>query len=506
VLTSVAAPADVVAHYDVCIIGGGTAGLFLAARLLNHERAHDLRVGVVEGADLHAPVLPQMPGADRTAIGRLFRGAWSNTQHLYEGHVTGWLAERRPDYLTSSRLRVLGGTSVIWSGWWLPLEPADLRGPAGTDCRWPFDYQTLEQHYRAVHRMLGLGPYPVADRSSRGPAQDRGILVADPRLATRVVLIKRMDFRERHVPDLIRSPRAQLYPNANFAGFETTTCLGKVRIDAVRVTALDGGRPAVTAAISARLFVLTAGALENTRLLLLSGLGTAAGHCGRHLTDHPYLWTAARLSLTPRAYHHPLYFSSRPVQTGDGVGAVAALVPRPDAMEQLGIGSFRAVFGGADGVPGTINLCWEQEDSPGGTLTLATDLPPDPFGLPRIRLQSDVTDRDRRTPVEALRLLTTALQDAGLARAVETPDLDGDPWSWEQPGRIVPGNHPMGTTRMSAKPADGVVDPQCRVHGTENLFVLGSSVFPRAGHANPTMTTLALGDRLAEHLVGELTR
>ena len=60
--------------------------------------------------------------------------------------------------------------------------------------------------------------------------------------------------------------------------------------------------------------------------------------------------------------------------------------------------------------------------------------------------------------------------------------------------------HPSGTTRMSTDPAAGVVDPDCAVHGVEGLHVLGSSVFPTNGHANPTYTIVALAVRLADHL------
>jgi len=60
--------------------------------------------------------------------------------------------------------------------------------------------------------------------------------------------------------------------------------------------------------------------------------------------------------------------------------------------------------------------------------------------------------------------------------------------------------HHLGTTRMSDNPRDGVVDSNCRVHGMTNLYVAGSSVFPTGGHANPTLTLIALTLRLADHL------
>jgi choline dehydrogenase-like flavoprotein len=53
---------------------------------------------------------------------------------------------------------------------------------------------------------------------------------------------------------------------------------------------------------------------------------------------------------------------------------------------------------------------------------------------------------------------------------------------------------------MHPDPAEGVVDPDLRVHGVENLFVTGASVFPTAGVANPTLSIVALSLRLAERL------
>ena len=53
---------------------------------------------------------------------------------------------------------------------------------------------------------------------------------------------------------------------------------------------------------------------------------------------------------------------------------------------------------------------------------------------------------------------------------------------------------------MSDDPASGVVDTQCQVHGVDGLFVVGSSVFPTAGHANPTQMIVALAIRAAETL------
>jgi choline dehydrogenase-like flavoprotein len=73
--------------------------------------------------------------------------------------------------------------------------------------------------------------------------------------------------------------------------------------------------------------------------------------------------------------------------------------------------------------------------------------------------------------------------------------------SW--PANLYDIYHPAGTTRMTLQPDHGVVGPDLRVFGTDNVHVLSTSVFPSMGAANPTFTLMALGLRLARHLAGE---
>jgi len=73
------------------------------------------------------------------------------------------------------------------------------------------------------------------------------------------------------------------------------------------------------------------------------------------------------------------------------------------------------------------------------------------------------------------------------------------------PDALRPMNHHIGTTRMDNDPHRGVVNSNCRVHGINNLYIAGSSVFPTAGHANPTLTLMALAFRLSDHLKGFYT-
>jgi choline dehydrogenase-like flavoprotein len=86
----------------------------------------------------------------------------------------------------------------------------------------------------------------------------------------------------------------------------------------------------------------------------------------------------------------------------------------------------------------------------------------------------------------------------GLGRFEMADWLSAPELRW--PDDLVGGHHHMGTTRMSTDARTGVVNADQRAHAVDNLYVTGSSVFPTAGYANPTMTVLALALRLGEHL------
>ena len=62
----------------------------------------------------------------------------------------------------------------------------------------------------------------------------------------------------------------------------------------------------------------------------------------------------------------------------------------------------------------------------------------------------------------------------------------------------------MGTSRMSEKPEDGVVDKWGRAHDVPNLFVSDGSVFTTGAAANPTLTIVALAIRQAEYIAEQL--
>jgi choline dehydrogenase-like flavoprotein len=108
-----------------------------------------------------------------------------------------------------------------------------------------------------------------------------------------------------------------------------------------------------------------------------------------------------------------------------------------------------------------------------------------------------LTAEDIQKFVDGQILVANALKEVGAGHLI--------PFDYRElpPPGIRGGYHHMGTTRMSVMPKDGVVNSDCRVHGTDNLYVAGSSVFATCGYANPTFTIGALALRLADHLSQE---
>jgi choline dehydrogenase-like flavoprotein len=125
----------------------------------------------------------------------------------------------------------------------------------------------------------------------------------------------------------------------------------------------------------------------------------------------------------------------------------------------------------------------------------------DALGVRRARLDWRMTPLDRHSTRRTLEIVAAEIGRAGLGRVRITFEEGGDSW----PEDIEGGRHHTGTTRMSDDPRRGVVDPNLRVHGIDNLYVGGSSVFPTCGRGTPTFTLVALALRLAEHLKGVLT-
>jgi choline dehydrogenase-like flavoprotein len=142
-----------------------------------------------------------------------------------------------------------------------------------------------------------------------------------------------------------------------------------------------------------------------------------------------------------------------------------------------------------------VDVITEQRPDPESRLTLSESR--DRLGVPIARIDWKIDEDARATLMRMGWLLAREFPKIGL------PPPTLEPWVLEerpQDGPIIDMAHTAGTTRMARDPRFGVVDEDCAVHGMDNLYIAGASVFPTVGHANLTLMIIAMALRLADHL------
>ena len=142
----------------------------------------------------------------------------------------------------------------------------------------------------------------------------------------------------------------------------------------------------------------------------------------------------------------------------------------------------------------------EQTPQESNRITLLRES--DRHGVRRVHVQWRVATEDADAAHRAFLLLRSLLQQHTLCRLeFEESALR------ESIGRSPPlGGHHLGTARMAATPRAGVVDENCALFESPNLYVASSAIFCTASHANPTLTIVAFALRLAAHLKARFAR
>lgn len=498
---------------DVAIIGGGIAGLLCAHWLVERGR----RVVVLESGDReqHSETHPWNAVEQR---GQVYAGA----EH--------------------GRFRCLGGSSSRWGGAMLPFLPEDVGAhTAGWGPAWGIPMDVLLQHLPEIERLFGLPSGDYEDPALPG-GETAGYVAR---------LAKWPPFRMRNVALLLESHlRAEGGPEVWL-----NACVTALPVDASgRLAGIEArGRSGRRLQVRARHYLLAAGAIESTRLLLL--LDRAASDrvfaeddvIGRHLNDHLSAPIAelrprdrSRFNRTigfrfeqggmrnlrfelrdpersqerlPASFTHIAFESAGP----DGFEALRAVYrelqkgrpPPLAALQQLtrhapwlaraawwryGLGRLLYPARGRYHA----HLVIEQQPRPENRITLS-ETRQDEFGLPLARIDWQVGDADLR----GFGALATRFQamwpSSKLGTLATMVPLPAEHWreALAGGGGVF---HPGGTLRIGAGPRQGVVDADLRCHRLPNLRVISTATFPTVGGANPTLMMMLY----ARHVIGQL--
>jgi choline dehydrogenase-like flavoprotein len=513
---------ETVIETDICIVGAGAAGISIAKYL----NGSNISICLVESGGFEFE---------------------EETQSLYQGKNVG----RKYFPLDTARLRYFGGTTNHWTGWCSPLEEIDFQQRDWVPYSgWPLTLKDLEPYYIQAQKWCNVGPYRY--QLSDWEADDFKLLEVLPeKLATKFWQFSPAPtrFGITYRAELEQATHIQVLLHANVV--EVVSNQSAQAVESVKITTLDMTK---TGTIRAKVVVLACGALENPRLLLVSnhvqttGLGNQNDNVGRFFMEHPLVDSARLVTLKDSrslAYYNNITIRNgthlRPALKGSEIAQqkyqilnVAVLMYSADGQKDeigypaakklfkaLKSGKFSSQFrndvinlvNDLDGLAETlyyrfkgtqkplpdntnIKVMSYAEQRPNPNSRVLLDSETDQLGLPRIKLDWQLTELDKRS----IRI-TNQLIGEELGR-MELGRLQLVDWLQSEDDHIEAGGqyHHMGTTRMSEDPKQGVVDKNCRVHGLANLYIAGSSVFATSGNSNPTLTIVALAMRLAEHL------
>lgn len=124
----------------------------------------------------------------------------------------------------------------------------------------------------------------------------------------------------------------------------------------------------------------------------------------------------------------------------------------------------------------------------------------DRHGMRRVRVNWKMSEQDIDATERAFLVLQETLNGLSGCRV----ELDQARLRERIAASVPLGGHHIGTARMGASAAEGVVDTNCALFELPNLFVASAAVFPTSGHANPTLTIVAMAIRMAAHLKQKL--
>ena len=528
-------------NVDVCIVGAGAAGITLACEL----DGCGLKVLLLEAGGLK-------PDVD------------------FLDYFRGTATKPHPDP-TEYRRAVFGGTTSLWGGRCVPLDPIDFeRREYVAQSGWPIRYEDVGQYYSRALAYCDAGAFDFTVTGAlERPSATIGGFDGDG-----VVLTDRIE-RYSLPTDFGKRYRKKIADSGNVTAVLYARCIKlHPRAGGEAIESLDLiDRTGALRRLSARTVVLANGGIEVPRLLMTSdpegrGLGNHydllgrfyschfENTCGRLVSngtaisfgfektlDGVYCRRQLRFSQSAQRQHEllnmvfrlhfPEYSDSRhgsPVMsaiylaksmlpaeyrailrhnveppsaspTWPHVRNVLSGLPQlsrfaGDWIFKMRMATRKLPYTLVPNADGSFPLEFNSEQTPVASNRVSIMQEADRDGLKRVDITWRICESDVESARGGFRLLRNSINSGSACRL----EFDEEQLRLGVSNSSPLGGHHIGTARMASTARTGVVGPDCAVFGLPNLFIASSAVFPTSGHANPTLTIVALAVRLAKHL------
>ncbi|TLP55503.1 GMC family oxidoreductase [Parasedimentitalea maritima] len=432
-----------------------------------------------------------------------------------------------PWNITGGRVQGRGGTTNHWGGWLPRYMEEDFKQNTntGVGLDWPYDYSDLEPYYQQAEQYFGT----EGDSSEIRPPRSTPFpfdaapfpITADPYIDA----FKAQNMTYRHVPmsrygksgsgfgtpcrttgtcdycpiggRFTGNQPLDVISNSQFElrlGAATQEIRMSSKTTATGVSYLDTST-GQTVVVDAQVVIVAAGAFENPKLLQRSvssfwsqGLGNDYDLVGRYLVANKFFFVNGVSPTNPEQYEQELgfpnlcsrYYDSPATQkTGKFFLTMDFSEPTIDVASLMYQGKTTAEIQAAT----TGATKWELFGNLSGISLAANRISNETgvtrYGLPKTLIATPSAMYSSTAMENYVGICTQLLQH------MKCTSID----SGSYPQR---GDHAACTTRMATDPTQGVVDKDLKVHGTDNVYVLGNSVLPSLPAANPTLTMVAM--------------
>jgi glucose dehydrogenase len=551
-------------HFDVVIVGAGVAGAMVAYRLAQAGAS----VVMLE-AGIRNPPRVELAGAYAIAPAKTPHSAYVEKEADAKAPSPDIPADYDQDLsdihkeYKSGYERRTGGSTWHWLGHTPRMLRSDFemksRYGGGKDfpdgmVDWPISYDDLEPWYCEAEWEMGVAGSDEewqdlfgSHRSHRFPMSMIWPTYSDTWIAGKINGEKfdGFEYRVRSTPSARNSSLYDGRPacagnsicvpvcpiGAKYDGYvhvaKAVACSAELREKCV-VNKMDKDKDGSVhtihylnyngdpGAVSGKVVVLAANAIETAKLLLMTDLANSSGEVGCNLMDHLSKSTYGIVPEKLFPFRGPPSTSGlesfrdgefRAQRAGYRVslnndGWARKNTPQKDIVDLvtkkqlIGAELQAALF---DAVAGQTRLSCSVEVSPDHNNKVeVSPTVKDALNIPKPKLTFTPSDYSFRGLVHATHALQDMMRRLGVKQADILDANASDPKAYDGAGHI------MGTCRMGKDPAHSVVDPRCRTHDHKNMFIAGAAVFPTAGSPNPTLTLAALALRAAKDIGEQL--
>jgi choline dehydrogenase-like flavoprotein len=530
--------------YDVCVIGSGAAGGFVAKEL------------TAAGADV---IL--LEAGDRGRLEDLYIHDWPydlpkrgfglfKQSTLYSDNIRSEI-EYRGDRIGVDRIRTLGGRTFHWNAACFRFSADDFREKSlhGIEEDWPLSYEQLAPFYDYVEREMhvfgtreGLEVLPDGNFVGESPRLRCSEMIAQKKLAKigvkliptrKAVLLNGRNGRGGchycgHCMDVcdvraVWSSDLTVIPEAIATGRLTLRLNALARKILVDGEGLASGVSIVDRAtgkdeeIYARIVVVSCATIESARLLLNSksrrypnGLANSNDQVGRYLGGHITTGVTGYLKeliaagdfpgdgMTDHAYI-PRYNQTRGKKDYAGgfgmqINYASWMWPHhARATPGFGVAYKKRV---RELQPAMLQIgAWGKVEHRRDNRVTVNPKKLDKFGIPIPVVNFNWGEND-------LKLFKDMRQS--LLEVIETCDVETTIKGGETPGGFA--SHEVGTCRMGQDPRTSVLNSFCQTHEINNLFVVDGGCFTTFPEKNPTLTIAALAVRSARYIAQQRKR